>query len=467
MNVNQERQGGSSGSRSEKGKGGRSKSKKGGKDKEREEKAASKFNGECRYCQKKGHKKADCRKMKADIDAGRCDKSGKPKGVNALTAAGSTQPSPQASYAPSLTSTIPLQQVVPMYCSQTPHPAKPWFINTILPAQKTLMVASLDGAEYALLDSRSGLTSCPINYADDLPLLPRPTNLPILRNATGGTVECIGQRQVGYRLENGEPFVVTWHVANVTNLIISTESLMAANIEVRHARNERSMIKDRCGTRSSVVLHKFAKVPWLKLYRDNSVSDLRIAAINTNAMTIDEIDSDEEKRSRLRRKKETLEMDDNLEIQGTRGTEGSDARGSRDPVPPPLETSTAQRSAPDLVLWSDELGGLLEPAQEERKARGKSVPIGPNPAEKAAYCVRARAADDPHHRQPHKEPEFPIIMADCCFMQDSPGGELFTILDMLDVALGMMAAISVEEKGPSTCVVSAVVEHLRAWVGRK
>ena len=80
--------------------------------------------------------------------------------------------------------------------------------------------------------------------------------------------------------------------------------------------------------------------------------------------------------------------------------------------------------------------------------------------------MRARAADDPHHRQPHKEPEFPIIMADYCFMQDSPGGELFTILDMLDVARGMMAAISVEEKGPSTYVVSAVVEHLRAW-GRK
>ena len=31
-------------------------------------------------------------------------------------------------------------------------------------------------------------------------------------------------------------------------------------------------------------------------------------------------------------------------------------------------------------------------------------------------------------------------------MPDALGGELFTILDMLDVALGMMAAISVEEK---------------------
>ena len=51
-------------------------------------------------------------------------------------------------------------------------------------------------------------------------------------------------------------------------------------------------------------------------------------------------------------------------------------------------------------------------------------------------------------------------------MQDAPGGEMLTILGMLDVALGMMAAISVEEKGPATYVVSAVVEHMRAW-GRK
>ena len=37
------------------------------------------------------------------------------------------------------------------------------------------------------------------------------------------------------------------------------------------------------------------------------------------------------------------------------------------------------------MLWCDELGGLLEPAQEKRKARGKSVPIGPNAAEKATH----------------------------------------------------------------------------------
>ena len=241
------------------------------------------------------------------------------------------------------------------------------------------------------------------------------------------------------------------------------------------------MIMDRCGTQTSVFLHKFAKVLWWKLRRDNSVmdTDLKIAAANTKPMSMEEIGSDEERQTRLRRKKETLGMDDTLEVPPTRGLQGSDGRGSRDPITQPVETSIAQRSALDLVLWSDEPGGLLEPDQEERKTRGKSVPVGPNREEKVthelthtsfrnwcSHCVRARAADDPQHRQPHKEPEFPIIMADHCFMQDAPGSELFTILDMFAVALGMMAAISVEEKGPATYVVLAVVEHLRAW-GRK
>ena len=101
--------------------------------------------------------------------------------------------SPQASYAPSMASTIPLQQMVPIYfqCpdgSQTSQPTETRYINMILPAQQTLMVAT----DYAL----SGLTSCPFNYANDIPLLPRPANLPILSNATGGSVECTGQRQV-------------------------------------------------------------------------------------------------------------------------------------------------------------------------------------------------------------------------------------------------------------------------------
>ena len=66
VNVNQERQVDGSGSRSDKGKsskGGKGKSKKGGKGKESGEKAVTKFDGECRYCLKRRHKKSDCRKM--------------------------------------------------------------------------------------------------------------------------------------------------------------------------------------------------------------------------------------------------------------------------------------------------------------------------------------------------------------------------------------------------------------------
>ena len=135
-------------------------------------------------------------------------------------------------------------------------------------------------------------------------------------------MECIGQR-----LENGEPFVVTWHAANVTNLIISTESLTGANIEMRHAMNESSMIMDRSGTHPSVVLHNFAMVPWLKLRRDDTVLDreLKIAALITtdgnrgHRVGGRETNTPEEER-------EALVMDEKIEI------------------PQPGETSIAQRS---------------------------------------------------------------------------------------------------------------------------
>ena len=101
--------------------------------------------------------------------------------------------SSQASYAPSMASTISMQEMVPVHF---PNPiasqhSETWYINMIVPAQKTLMVASLDGAGYALLDSGSGLTSCPVNHANVIPLLPRPSNLPILSNATRGSVNAL------------------------------------------------------------------------------------------------------------------------------------------------------------------------------------------------------------------------------------------------------------------------------------
>ena len=133
------------------------------------------------------------------------------------------------------------------------------------------MVRSLDGTDCALLDSGSGLTSCPLSCVEDLSSLPRPDKLPTLSNATGGCVECIGLRRVGC-LENGEPWVVTWRVPSVTNLMISTESVITANIEVRLETCGSSLIMNRSDTRTSVVLYKFAKEPWVKLRRDDSVT---------------------------------------------------------------------------------------------------------------------------------------------------------------------------------------------------
>ena len=67
------------------------------------------------------------------------------------------------------------------------------------------------------------------------------------------------------------------------------------------------------------------------------------------------------------------------------------------------------------LIWCCGVMSLVDYSSQLRR-KGKSVPIGPNPAVKAThefshtslrnwcgYCVRARAADDPHHRQPLKE----------------------------------------------------------------
>ena len=212
----------------------------------------------------------------------------------------------------------------------------------------------------------------------------------------------------------------------------------------RHAKKESSKTVDRSGTRTNAVLHKFAKVPWLKLRRDDTMlnSGWKIAALSTQPLAIEEIDSEEERQTRLnnkkknkKKKKETLGMDESMEILKAHALSSSGAWSSTDQLPPPgvqfvpsgpgREKSIAQHSTPDIVLWSEELVGLLESAHEERKARGKSAPTGPNVAEKAthdlthtsfrswcSFCVRARAADDPHHRRPYKELDFPVIMAD-------------------------------------------------------
>ena len=95
-------------------------------------------------------------------------------------------------------------------------------------------------------------------------------------------------------------------------------------------------------------------------------SDLKIAAVDTKPMAIVEMGSDEERQTRLRRKKETLGMDDTLDVPLTRGSEGSDARGSRDPVAHPVETSIAQRTAPEAWWITRASSGGKESQRKER-----------------------------------------------------------------------------------------------------
>ena len=67
------------------------------------------------------------------------------------------------------------------------------------------------------------------------------------------------------------------------------------------------------------------------------------------------------------------------------------------------------------LIWCSGVMSLVDYSSKLRR-KEKRVPISPNPADKATheltytsfrnlcgFCVRARAADDPHHRQPHKE----------------------------------------------------------------
>ena len=123
------------------------------------------------------------------------------------------------------------------------------------------MVRSLDGTNHALLDSGSGLTSCPLSCAEALSSLPRPDKLPTLSNAT---VRMRGKYRIATSsLSSGERRTLGSDLACVNKRgeldRVSTESVIAANIEVRVETCRRSLIMNRTDTRTSVVLYKFAR----------------------------------------------------------------------------------------------------------------------------------------------------------------------------------------------------------------
>ena len=88
------------------------------------------------------------------------------------------------------------------------------------------------------------------------------------------------------------------------------------------------------------------------------------------------------------------------------------------------------RSAQHLI-WCCGVMSLVEHSNQlrKRKARGKSVPIGPNATSTHKFPKLAAVACEPEPQtihitdNPSREPEFRINMADYCFVQDAPGKE--------------------------------------------
>ena len=115
-------------------------------------------------------------------------------------------------------------------------------------------------------------------------------------------------------------------------------------------------------------------------------------------------------------------------------------------------------------MWSDELDGVLGPGQERKRQRQDHVHWPQCSREghvqahhefpKLVQLLRTRQSRRQSTSQlTDKELEFPIVLADYCSVQHAPDKQMFTILNILDIALGMMTAISVEEKGLATHVV--------------
>ena len=85
---------------------------------------------------------------------------------------------------------------------------------------------------------------------------------------------------------------MTWHVENLTNIIISIESRTDANTEVRHVKNESGVIMNRHGTQTSdsAQVRKGALVKVAS--RQQCYGHLQIVANNTKPMAIEEIEKD-------------------------------------------------------------------------------------------------------------------------------------------------------------------------------
>ena len=170
---------------------------------------------ECHYCKKVGHFKADCRKYKADLAAGKVDNKGKGNALNVKSITNEvpetapTQPTPSpCSWPQQQWYPVMMPPPVPMAAvRQTPIPTlasghqtaishdAPWMIMMIQPPR--LVAADWHGEhDLALVDSGSGVVACPRDYAPEGPLLPHQGELPPMVSATSEPIQFYGRKIV-------------------------------------------------------------------------------------------------------------------------------------------------------------------------------------------------------------------------------------------------------------------------------
>ena len=348
-----------------------------------------------------------------------------------------------------------------------------WMVTALGEHGTVSAVLNMGGYDFALVDSGSGITACPKSYANDLPLLP-PVQLPPLKSATGGGVDIIGRRAVCYELDNGEPITIVWNVANVESLIVSTcNSLAATGSEVSIVHNSQG---DHLITAhgDKVKLERHAGVPWLRLRRTrgNEQVPWQVAAATRDARERHRPLGEDVREDPVQTRSQ-IAVEEAMPVEPAPQGQAASSSSSG-----PVQQSTAASSSSSGA----QLPGP-DPPTEARRAKGVMIPVGPTAVERADHdlthvwfrawcssCVKGRAPDDPHQRsaEPYDTQSRPRIEMDYTFFSSVFLGlarpdDLYTILNVLHIGMGITLPISVREKGPIEYAIKSIVDNVADW----
>ena len=390
-----------------------------------------------------GHFKADCRKHKAGLAAGKVDNKGKGTGSSVrsitnevpetppVTSSSGSWPSgwtpaasmPQQWYPMMMPTPVPMSAVrhtpptQPLGPSTSPTTISydaPWMIMMIQPPR---LVAAVRLGEYelALVDSGSGVVACPRDYAPEVPLLPPRAGLPPMVSATSESIKFYGHKVVHYVLDNGEDMAITWTVSNVTCLILAASALSRGGGSLTLAF-DRDVFNTASG--GSVDLIRDGGVPWLRLRRQTQgVRAVRVP------MAIEE----EEPPATRAATSEVVRPVPGVVVNfgsmpasaataaAAGGSSGSGAASAAAAATAAGPREVARRGPAPIDL-----------SEEARLSRGVRVPDVPTAIEKeqhylthipfrawCSFCVRAAAPDDPHRGlQRPDAAQKPMVMMD-------------------------------------------------------